>query len=96
MCGMHLVLHLSRLVRALAADRNLSRCHQSLDGNAPEPRDVDHGDGSVYAIPHLGGLHHRYNCAGWNLPSRVEASTPTRQHDEKTNPTAGASLHLSR
>ena len=43
---------------------NRSRCHQSLDGNAPEPRAVKNGDGSVYAIPHLGGLHHEYRRAG--------------------------------
>ena len=61
---MHVALHLLRLVRALAADRNRSRCHQSLDGNAPEPRPVEDGDGSVYAIPHLGGLHHEYRRAG--------------------------------
>ena len=41
-----------------------SRCHQSLDGKAPEPRDVEDGDGCVYAIPHVGGLHHEYRRAG--------------------------------
>ena len=43
---------------------NRSRCHQSLAGNAPEPRPIEDGDGSVYAIPHLGGLHHEYRRAG--------------------------------
>jgi hypothetical protein len=31
-----------------------------LDRNAPEPRDIVSGPGSVRAVPHLGGLHHRY------------------------------------
>ena len=61
---MHVVLHLVKLVRALAADRTRSRCHQSLDGNSPEPRPVEDCDDSVYAIPHLGGLHHKYRRAG--------------------------------
>jgi len=43
---------------------NRSRCHQSLNGNAPESRDVEDDDGSVYAIPHVGGLHHEYRRAG--------------------------------
>ena len=42
---------------------NRSRCHQSLEGNSPEPRELQNGDGSVYAIPHLGGLRHRYTRA---------------------------------
>ena len=43
---------------------NRSRSHRSLDGNAPEPPAVEHYDGSVYAIPHLRGLHHEYRRAG--------------------------------
>jgi hypothetical protein len=35
-----------------------------VDGNAPEPRYVHEGDGAVYAIPHLGGLHHENRRAG--------------------------------
>ncbi len=42
---------------------NRSRCHQSLEGNAPEPRPVEDGNRSVYAIAHLGGLYHRYTRA---------------------------------
>ena len=29
-------------------------------GGRTEPRVVEDDDGSVYAIPHLGALHHRY------------------------------------
>jgi len=38
-------------------------CHLSLDGNAPEPREIEGGTGPVRAIAHLGGLHHRYTRA---------------------------------
>jgi hypothetical protein len=41
---------------------NESRTHQSLDGNAPTPREVEHV-GQVVAQPVLGGLHHRYSRA---------------------------------
>ena len=56
--------HLRDLLRRYVEYYNCSRCHQSLDGNAPEPRPVEDGDGSVYAIPRLGGLHHEYRRAG--------------------------------
>jgi hypothetical protein len=35
----------------------------SLDRNSPEPREVESGRRAVRAIPHLGGLHHRYTRA---------------------------------
>ena len=56
--------HLRRTLNEYVEYYNRSRCHQSLDGNAPEPRPVEDGDGSVYAIPHLGGLHYEYRRAG--------------------------------
>jgi len=38
-----------------------SRAHLSLDRNAPMPRAVESPiQGRVTAIPHVGGLHHRY------------------------------------
>jgi hypothetical protein len=42
-----------------------SRCHQALDGNAPNPRAVEPPHRSpVVAVPLVGGLHHRYRrCA---------------------------------
>jgi hypothetical protein len=43
---------------------NESRCHRSLDGNAPVARDVEPPPrGKVVAFPVLGGLHHRYSRA---------------------------------
>jgi hypothetical protein len=42
-----------------------ARPHMALANNAPEPRAVESPDkGRVIAIPHVGGLHHRYTrCA---------------------------------
>ncbi len=55
--------HLRDLLRQYVEYYNQSRCHQSLDGNAPESRAVESGAAPVRAIPHLGGLHHRYTRA---------------------------------
>ena len=67
-CTDHLVplneTHLRKTLQEYVEYYNRSRCHQSLEGDAPEPRVVEDGDGSVYAIPHVGGLHHRYARAG--------------------------------
>jgi len=67
-CTDHLIPLNEAHLRATLADYvgyyNGSRCHRSLDGDAPEPREVEDGDGTVYAIPHLGGLHHEYRRAG--------------------------------
>jgi hypothetical protein len=56
--------HLRNILGEYVAYYNGSRCHQSLGGNSPQPRVVDDGQGTVYATPHLGGLHHRYRRAG--------------------------------
>ena len=41
------------------------RCHQSLKGNAPEPRAVGPREcGRLVAEPRVGGLHRRYRRAG--------------------------------
>ena len=56
--------HLRKTLQEYVAYYNCSRRHQSLDGNAPEPRVVEDDDGAVYAIPYLGGLHHEYRRAG--------------------------------
>ena len=54
--------HLQRILNEYVAYYNESRAHQSLDGNAPEPREVE-SVGQVVARPVLGGLHHRYSRA---------------------------------
>ncbi len=63
-CTDHLVpmneTHLRKIMSEYVTYYNEARCHQSLGGDAPEPRAVEGGSGSVDAIPHLGGLHHRY------------------------------------
>ena len=55
--------HLVRVLHRYAIYHNEVRCHLSLDGNAPLPRRIEDGSGEVIAIPHLGGLHHRYGRA---------------------------------
>ncbi len=55
--------HLRRVLRDHAEYYNRSRCHLSLDRNAPEPRDVEDGRAPVRAVAHLGGLHHGYTRA---------------------------------
>ena len=43
---------------------NASRTHLSLKKDAPHPRPLSR-TGKIIALPHLGGLHHRYErCAG--------------------------------
>ncbi len=54
--------HLLATLRDYVAYYNEARTHQSLDGNAPIPRGVEHV-GQVVAQPVLGGLHHRYSRA---------------------------------
>ena len=57
--------HLMRLLREYFAYYHQSRCHQSLAGDAPEPRAAEPpGRGPVVGEPALGGLHHRYHRAG--------------------------------
>ena len=53
--------HLKRLLAGYLDYHHSSRTHQSLDGNAPRPREVEPPEtGQVVAIPQVGGLHHRY------------------------------------
>jgi transposase InsO family protein len=54
--------HLRRVLNEYATYYNESRTHQSLGGNAPEPRGVQ-AVGQLIAEPVLGGLHHRYSRA---------------------------------
>ena len=56
--------HLRRLLSLYIAYYHESRTHLSLDRNAPQPREVEPpSHGAVVAIPHVGGLHHRYTRA---------------------------------
>ena len=56
--------HLRRILGEYVRYYNESRCHRSLDGNAPVARDVEPPPrGKVVAFPVLGGLHHRYSRA---------------------------------
>jgi len=53
--------HLRRILRSYLEYYHRSRCHLSLDGDAPEPRIVQGPElGRVIALPEVGGLHHRY------------------------------------
>ena len=51
--------HLTRLLRKYFVYYHRSRTHLSLDKDAPEPRAVMK-QGTIIAIPQVGGLHHRY------------------------------------
>jgi putative transposase len=56
--------HLIRILTSYFEYYHLSRTHLSLERNAPEPRDIEPPEkGKVVAIPHVGGLHHRYTRA---------------------------------
>ena len=53
--------HLLRILRSYASYYHASRTHRSLDGDAPDGRDVEPpAFGEVIARPQVGGLHHRY------------------------------------
>jgi transposase InsO family protein len=56
--------HLRRVLREYFAYYHDSRPHQSLDGNAPRPREIEPPtQGRIVAEPRVGGLHHRYRRA---------------------------------
>ncbi len=53
--------HLLRVLREYFAYYHDSRPHQSLDRNAPRPRENEPpSQGRIVAEPQVGGLHHRY------------------------------------
>jgi len=67
-CLDHLIIlnesHLRRILREYVRYYNEVRPHLSLEGNAPEPRELEPPSrGPVIAIPVLGGLHHHYRRA---------------------------------
>jgi len=51
--------HLRQVLRSYMAYHNEARTHLSLDKDTPVPRAVQ-GVGQIFAIPHIGGLHHQY------------------------------------
>jgi putative transposase len=56
--------HLRRILTDYFAYYHESRTHMALERNAPIPRRVEPPDhGRLIAIPHVGGLHHRYTRA---------------------------------
>jgi transposase InsO family protein len=56
--------HLRRVLGEYFAYYHDSRPHQSLDGNAPRPREIEPASqGRIVAEPRVGGLHHRYRRA---------------------------------
>ena len=64
-CLDHMIIlgesHLRRVMKEYVGYYNESRAHQSLDRNAPVPREIEPpSQGKVISIPLLGGLHHRY------------------------------------
>jgi len=55
---------LRRILRENVRYYNGSRPHVSLESNSPVPREIERPwQGRVVAVPHLGGLHHRYTRA---------------------------------
>lgn len=64
-CLDHMIIisdnHLRRILSSYFDYYHNSRTHQSLDRNAPFPRNVEsRNNGRVIAIPKVGGLHHHY------------------------------------
>jgi putative transposase len=56
--------HLRRLLHRYLAYYNGTRPHQSLHNQSPHPREVQTPSGRpIVSIPHVGGLHHRYQRA---------------------------------
>ena len=56
--------HLRRLGNAYVSYYNGDRCHATLDGDAPDRREVTYRPrrpSKVVGLPRVGGLHHRYD-----------------------------------
>ena len=53
--------HLRRRLRSYLRYYHGARTHLALEKDAPQPRAVEPPElGRVVAVPHIGGLHHRY------------------------------------
>jgi transposase InsO family protein len=54
--------HLRRILQRIFVYYHEARCHQSLEGNAPQAREVEPPErGKVVAGSMVGGLHHHYH-----------------------------------
>jgi hypothetical protein len=51
--------HLRQVLLSYMTYYNEARTHLSLSKDAPVPRTVQSA-GRIFAVPHLGGLHHQY------------------------------------
>jgi hypothetical protein len=57
-------VHLRRILAKYFGYYSETRCHLSLQGDAPAPRVVQGPElGKVVELPQVGGLHHRYERA---------------------------------
>jgi hypothetical protein len=57
----YLWTHLYHIVKEFVCYYNNSHCHESLNGNSPNPRKVENGKGKIISEDFLNGLHHRYS-----------------------------------
>jgi putative transposase len=55
--------HLKRLLNEYVCYYHLDRTHLGLEKQTPGGRQRSSGDGAVFSLPRLGGLHHRYTRA---------------------------------
>ena len=67
-CLDHMIIfnerHLKRTLRSYVAYYHGARTHLSLGKQCPEPRSVAMPEqGKIFALPHVGGLHHEYRRA---------------------------------
>jgi hypothetical protein len=75
--------HLKRLLGSYFSYYHQARCHRSLGGNGPHPREVEPPvSGRVVAVPQVGGLHHRYTRVAL-APIRRSAAPPHRYGDNE-------------
>lgn len=73
---------LRRVLRAYVEYYLRFRTHLSLDKDAPVSRPVQPAaGGAIVAIPHVGGLHHRYErrAASYRVVRPIEFASPARR-----------------
>jgi transposase InsO family protein len=67
-CLNHVIIfnerHLRRQLKSYSTYYHKAKTHLALDKQSPVPRSIEPPDqGKVFAIPHVGGLHHEYRHA---------------------------------